>query len=55
MSNMLLAKGGEIAPERMKILDQSGNNAQLWMCLLVKVKSDAIKNNIAWEPGMLGP
>ena len=21
----------------------------------VKVKSDAMKNNIAWEPGMLGP
>ena len=28
-------------------LDQSGNDAQLWMCLVVKLKSDAIKNNIA--------
>ena len=23
------------------------NNTQLWMCLEVKVKSDAVKNNIA--------
>ena len=47
VSNMLLAKGGEIAPERMKILDQSGNNAQLWMCLMAKVKSSAAKNSIS--------
>ena len=25
------------------------------MCLVVKVKSDAVKNNIAQELGMLGP
>ena len=31
----------------MKRLGQRGNYAQLWMCLVVKVKSDAIKNNIA--------
>ena len=42
-------------PEGMKRLNQSGNNAHLWMCLVVKVKSDAVKNNIAQEPGMLGP
>ena len=36
-----------IAPERMKQLGQSGNDAQLWMCLVVKVKSNAVKNNIA--------
>ena len=35
-----------IAPERMKGLGQS-RNTQLWMCLVVKVKSNAIKNNIA--------
>ena len=29
----------EIAPEGMKRLSQSRNNAQLWMCLVVKVKS----------------
>ena len=36
-----------ISQERMKRLGQSGNDTQLWMCLLVKVKSDAVKNNIA--------
>ena len=30
----------------MKHLGQSGNNAQLWMCLVVKVKSDAINNDV---------
>ena len=34
----------EIAPEGMKRLSQSRNNTQLWMCLVVKVKSDAVKN-----------
>ena len=29
--------------------------AQLWMRLLVKVKSDAVMNKIIWEAGMLGP
>ena len=46
---MLLGKSGGqllIAPERM---DQSRNDAQLWMYLVVmKVKSDAVKNNIAY-------
>ena len=32
---------------RMKSLSQSEFNTQLWMCLLVKVKCDAVKNNIA--------
>ena len=35
------------APVRMKWLGQSGNDAQMWMCLVVKVKPDSIKNNIA--------
>ena len=35
---MLLGKSREIAPERMKRLSQSGNNTELWMCLVVKVK-----------------
>ena len=50
VSNMLLGKSrGQlpIAPERIKHLGQSKNNAQLWMCLVVKVKSDVVKNNIA--------
>ena len=47
---MLLGKNrGQllIAPERMKQLDQSRNDAQLWMCLVMKVKSNAVKSNIA--------
>ena len=55
---MLLGKkGGQllIAPERMKWLGQSGNNAQLQMWLVMEVKSDAIENNISKEPGVLGP
>ena len=47
MSNMLLGKSGEVAPERMKGLGQSRNDTQLWMCLVVKVKSDAVKRSIA--------
>ena len=52
---MLLEKSGEIAPEGMKRLSQRGNDTQLWMCLVIKVKSDAVKSNIAKEPGMSGP
>ena len=50
MSNMLLGKsGGEllIAPERMKPLGQSRKDVHLWMCLVMKVKSDAAKNSTA--------
>ena len=35
------------APERMKRIVQTGNDTQLWMCLVVKVKLSAVKNNIA--------
>ena len=45
MSNMLLGMSGGQLIEREKQLGQSENNAQLWMCLVVKVKSDAVKNN----------
>ena len=38
-----------------KALGQSRYDAQLWICLVVKVKSDAVKNNIASGPGMSGP
>ena len=47
-SNMLLEKSGGqllIAPARITWLGQSKNNAQSWMCLVVKVKSDVVKNN----------
>jgi len=49
VSNMLLSKSrGQllIAPERMKWLGNSKNDAQWWMCLVVKAKSSAVKNNI---------
>ena len=52
VSNMLLEKSGEITPEGTERLSQSRNNAHLWMCLMVKVKSNAVKNNIAGEPGI---
>ena len=44
---ILLEKSREITPEGMKRLSQSRNNAQLWVCLVVHVKSDAVKNNTA--------
>ena len=37
---------GEITPERMKRWGQSKNNTQLWIQLVLKVKSDTIKSNI---------
>ena len=46
VSSMLLGKsGGQLlkAPGRMKQLGQSRNDTQLWMCLVVKVKFDAVK------------
>ena len=52
VSSILLGKVGAqllIAPERMKWLDQGRNNAQLLMCLVVKVKSSAVKNNIVQD------
>ena len=50
MSNMILGKSREqllIAPERIKQQSQSRNDTQLWMHLVIEVKSNAIKNNIA--------
>ena len=52
---MLLEKSGEIAPEEMKRLDHSRSSVQLWVCLVEKVKPDAVKNSTAQEPGVLGP
>ena len=46
MSNILLGKSKEIVSERMKRLGQSRNDVQLWMFLVVKFKSRALKNNI---------
>ena len=36
-----------IALERMKRLSQSGSNVQLWMHLVVKLKFNTVKYNIA--------
>ena len=50
LSKVLLGKNRRqllIAPERTKLLGQSRNNALLWMCLVVKVKPDAVKNHTA--------
>ena len=50
VSNVLLGKrGGQplITSERMKQLGQSRSDAQFWMCLVVKVKFDTVKNSIA--------
>ena len=45
--NMLLEKSGEITPEIIKRQSQSKNNTQLWMWLVMEVKYNAVKNNIA--------
>ena len=51
---MLPEISGEITPERMKGWSQSKNNTQVWMGLVTEAKFDAVKSNIAWEPGMVG-
>ena len=43
---MLLEKSGEIIPEIIKRWSHE-NIAELWMCLVMEVMSDAVKNNIA--------
>ena len=45
--NMLLDISGEITPERMKEWNQSKNNTQLWMGLVMEAAFDAVKSNIA--------
>ena len=45
--NMLLEISGEITPERMTRWSHSKNNTQLWMWLVMEVKSDTVKSNTA--------
>ena len=52
---MLLEISGEITPERMKGGSQRENDTQLWMGLVIEARSNAVKRNIAEEPGMSGP
>ena len=50
LSNVLLGKSREIAPERMQLLGQrrkKKKKTQLWMGLMVKVKSSVVRNKIA--------
>ena len=42
---MQLEKSAEITPERMKTLGQSRNDAQFWMGLVVKIKSDTVSTS----------
>ena len=42
VSNILLEKNREITLETIKRQGQSGKDAELWMCLGVRVESDAI-------------
>ena len=44
---MLLENSGEVTPERMKRQSHSKNNTQLWMWLVIEVKSGAVKSNIS--------
>ena len=46
-AQMLLEKSGGITLERMKRWSQSKSSAQLWMLLVMEVKSDAVGNKIA--------
>ena len=46
-AHMLLEISGEITPERVKKWSQSKNNTQPWRRLVMEVRSDAVKNNIA--------
>ena len=52
---MLLEISGEITPEGTKGWNQSKNNTQLWIGLVIEARSDAVKRNIAEEPGMFSP
>ena len=48
--NMLQEKSREIAPERMKRWKKTKNNTQLWMWLVLEIKSNSVKSNIgAWN------
>ena len=39
----------------MKGWSQNINNTRLWLRLVIEARPDAVKSNIAKEPGMLGP
>ena len=45
--NMLWEISGKITPERMKRQSQRKNNTQLWIQLVMEVKSNSVKSDIA--------
>ena len=47
LPSILLEISGEITPEKMKRRSQSKHTTQLWMRLVMEVKSDAVKSDIA--------
>ena len=49
---MLLEISAEKTPERMKGWSQSKKSTQLWMWLVIEARSNAVKNNIAKDPGI---
>ena len=49
MPNMLLEISGE---RKMKRWSQSKINTQLWLWLVMKINSNHVKSNIAYEPGI---
>ena len=56
VSNMILMKNREVAKKKKKIRGWAKvEMTQLQMCLVVKVKSDSVKNDTECEPGMLSP
>ena len=55
VSNMLTGEEWRNNSRKNEVAEPKQKDAQFWMCLAVKVKSDVVKNNIALEPGMLGP
>ena len=55
VSNMLTGEEWRNSSKKSEVAEPKQKGAQFWMCLAMKVKSDAVKNNIALEPVMLGP
>ena len=51
---MLLEKSEEITPEKMKKLSQSENNTQLWIWLVIEVKSNAVGGIVTYFSQGLG-
>ena len=51
---MLMGEEWRNSSRKSEVAEPKQKGAQFGMCLAVKVKSDAVKNNIALEHGKLG-